>query len=140
MRPTIQQVDEFIEGWFDGSITFIWTAKDMNSLKNSLPFNLKGTPLNDTLTTVVERLGPNINRYVGAGATQKAELGGSIYQDVLFLRMFGIISNNPDTLKEVTYWKNKCLTTELALVEKDKVIDALNQDITKLRVGSGAIR
>ncbi len=141
MRSIIEQVDEFIEGFFDGSI--ISALDMMMDLKKTKPLLAR---MSQDFVDKLDRLNDTLRRekipaYLKAtDPSTKAQLAEFIFLAVFELRYTGVIRNNPDTAKEITYWKNRCLTEELESASKDKVILDLKEQITKLAVGRSAIR
>jgi hypothetical protein len=136
MRPITDQVDEFIEGYFDGSI-----VSELEAIKQSRSLVKEARKLlMDDMQELIFDLVPKYLGMVDIEEEDKKTLAQKIFLQVLLLRHGALLKNNPDTLKEATYWKSRCLTTEEEGLRKDKQILSLKDDITKLRVGQGAIK
>lgn len=143
MRPITEQVDEFIEDVFNGDVITLLgelLGKDVDWQNAKLPIVFFGG--SKIADTVFEILGKLINELIPKYLQEDSGEGVApeLFHTVLRLRMIGGIKNNADTLKETTYWKSRCLTVELELNKKDDIIQSLNNDITKLRVGAGGIK
>jgi hypothetical protein len=131
MRPIIDQVDEFIEGFFDGSIISSLDIMAERSSKRLLA-HMKNEDVNYIDYMSDKLRGELIPNYLKAEGEEKEKVGAAIFIGVMELRYIGVIKNNPDTMKETTYWKNRCLTVELQNKQ-------LTDTVMALKAGSSGI-
>lgn len=147
MRPLREQVDEFIEGYFDGSIISAYTTERFDKGVSLAHSSLSDPRLQEEEAHLTTKLIPHyIALVTGDPKLPKVpeqdlvDCAFNVFQQVLKLRSLGILLNSPDTLKETTYWKNRCLTVELESAQKDEKIRSLVENIDKLRVGRSGIK
>lgn len=146
MRPLREQADEFIEAFFDGSIVTLFSRVGVKASDETYPIVINELNTKMISSLVNEKIPHYLALVTGVSDMPKisdedlTDLAFNIFGDVLKLRAVGAITNNPDTLKETTYWKNRCLTVELESAEKEKKIRSLVEDIDKLRVGRSGIK
>jgi hypothetical protein len=120
MKSITEQVDEFIESFFDGSINPI-TAENAVKLINS-GFNTERVKI---IMSILEKITDEyIPQYLNSENEEKEKNANRIYLLVLKGRRMGYFLNNPDKLKELNWYKseNERLKKENAEL-KDNVTD-----------------
>ena len=136
MRSIIEQVDEFIESYFDGTI--ISTISDViigHEVK--IPSKTLKERVSEDLSSLVSILIPN---YLKVKDGEKEKLAETIYNIVIQLRTFGMVRNNPLSLRELDYFKSRCQKLEDDNNGLIKRIVELSDTVQKLTAGSSAIR
>lgn len=110
MRSIIEQVDEFIENYYDGSITAI-LAQDYNH--NSIEQILKNSAIsadsfNDILKMLKQLSSNLIPFYLQTNNDEeKSSLALQIFNLVITLREFGALKNNPTKITELNWYKSE---------------------------------
>ena len=136
MRSIIEQVDEFIESYFDGTI--ISTISDViigHEVK--IPSKTLKERVSEDLSSLVSILIPN---YLKVQDGEKEKLAETIYNIVIQLRTFVMVRNNPLSLRELDYFKSRCQKLEDDNNGLIKRIVELSDTVQKLTAGSSAIR
>lgn len=138
MRPIEEQVDCFIEDFFNGNIITVFHEKA--DLKGNEPISAALLILNKGVKDFAkavgegsESLGRLISEYTKAGATGKAELAYQIYNIIIGLRYVGILQNNPNNLKELSFYRSRAELQAKDIQERDEQIVGAMETIRKLR-------
>jgi hypothetical protein len=123
MKPITQQVDEFIEGVFSGSITHLLQK---SSEDRKIPNSMYSTPemskiVGDTNSNLFNTLIP---QYMTSEEPDKEQLAKTIHKTVIQLGVLGIIDNSPINLDELNFLRteNSSLKAENAQL-KEQVKD-----------------
>jgi hypothetical protein len=102
VKPLTEQVDAFIESYFDG--TFISGLADYVTGDKMITGRIE--PYREKLNQLVDVLIP---QYLSESEpSKKGTKAGIIYNIVLNLRTYGMIRSNPFSLKELNFYKDKC--------------------------------
>jgi len=135
----IEQVDDFIEGVAEGSILFI-TAKiqtiSVGVLNRDMGFSSeKIKRFGDMRRELIEDLIPMYKQFKGK---DKRTVAFEIYRKILWGRSIGLIYNDPNSLKELNWYRiqNESLTKEnekLRTYVKDLVKDLSNNIMKNLQ-------
>lgn len=121
MRPIIEQVDEFIECFFDGSVYSIMSMPIVQRNKEGISINKVKM---DMIQDIVSNFIPN---YIKAqNKKDKDKIAFKIFQSVTILRQFGDLRNNPDKLTELNHYK----TENSKLREENEKLRKNVQDLT----------
>lgn len=135
MSETVTQVDQFIKNLFDGDVV---TVVQRASIDPKVAAFMGEDPDNKVVDNL-EALLKQIYSYLGAAADEKEPRALVLYRNVLRLRTYSLIQNNPESLKQLGFWKDRALTLEIQLQDSYKRINELVSDMMKLKVGSSAI-
>lgn len=121
MRSIIEQVDEFIEGVFDGSLILLTSL-------GATQRNKEGKSIDqDTLKFITKLTREFIPEYMEeTNKVKKHQIARRIFGVVMTLREFGDVRNNPDSLAELTRYK----TENTKLREENQVLRKNVQNLT----------
>lgn len=152
MKDLREQVDQFLEDVFNGSVISMMLEKietsekgEASTLMTSWLRSSKSTSdRGDKLADIVEKYFDLVLQYsTDAGHTEKNAY--SLYDIIQVLRFLGVFVNNPNNLKEVGFYKDlsKSQTSEISVLQaklKDAYITVDNlqaqiQDMKKGRTG-----
>lgn len=104
MIKVIELADDFIQGLYDGSILYYDIKTE--SLPNGTTWV---SHLDSTVKSIVDGtrvlLNNAVEQYVSTTEEHKEEHAKIIFGSVLKLRRYGVIKNNPDSLKELNFYK-----------------------------------
>ncbi len=136
MKSFTESAEDFIESYFNGDIITVLEGKDYSAWVDQFEVGTMG----DFSKQVKEMREESIPQFLHAEGSEKESIAEKIFMTVLQWREVGFLKNNPNSAKETAFYRAKAVYYEDQLRERDKVVMKLNDDITKLRVGSGAIR
>ena len=101
MRPVSEQVEDFIEGFANGSITSVMHKHEgVPLIKDTRVMNLV-TEMNANLFNGM------IPQYLTANPEKKQQMALEMFQIIMKLRMFGLIENSPISLCELQFLRNE---------------------------------
>ncbi len=132
MKSIISQVDEFIEGLFDGSIITVLTRDVELKREATVPgyfASLFGGAKNlgeSAIALFTKLTGDLIPRYISSVSNEKHTVALDIYYSVLSLRAAGFIQNNPSSLRELEFYKKE----NAELKEKKANLEGKVQDLS----------
>jgi len=134
MTSAVDLADEFIEALVKGDIESYYPE----ALKNG---NLNANFFGDRL----EELQKSIRIYrAEQDVESKKGLAEDVLDGVVGCRLYALVKNNPNNLRQMAeqrdFHKEKVEQLEADLRGKDRIIGQLSDDITKLKVGMGAVR
>jgi hypothetical protein len=81
-----------------------------------------------------------IPQFLHAEGLEKESIAEKMFLILLRWREIGFLKNNPNSAKEVSFYRAKAIYHEDQVKALNEQVRALNSDITKLRVGMGAIK
>lgn len=105
MRSIREQIEEFIEELFNGNVITIvqkeWEAYHQPSslMLHTEDMKVAGQNLRD--------LKQLINDYVANPEQQTDGTALQLYRHIVYMRIFALIQNNPDSLKELNFYKQR---------------------------------
>lgn len=104
MIKIIELADDFIRGLYDGSILYYDIKPE------SLPHGTTWVSHVDEVAKMIvsqtrTRLNQNMQLYLTDPDNQKEHYAKEVFEAVLLLRRYGVIKNNPDSLKELNFYK-----------------------------------
>jgi len=101
MRPVSEQVEDFIEGFANGSITSVMHKHEgVPLIKDTRVMNLVAE-MNSNLFNEM------IPQYLTANPEKKQQMALEMLQIIMKLRMFGLIENSPISLCELQFLRNE---------------------------------
>jgi hypothetical protein len=101
MRPVTEQVEDFIEGFANGSITSVMHKHEgVPLIKDTRVMNLVAE-MNSNLFNEM------IPQYLTANPEKKQQMALEMLQIIMKLRMFGLIENSPISLCELQFLRNE---------------------------------
>lgn len=101
MRPVTEQVQDFIEGFANGSITSVMHKHEgVPLIKDTRVMNLVAE-MNSNLFNEM------IPQYLTANPEKKQQMALEMLQIIMKLRMFGLIENSPISLCELQFLRNE---------------------------------
>lgn len=121
MRSIIEQVDEFIEGFFDGRFIAITSDGVGKLIRNDYSIdNIKR--INESLKVTFDLIEQYMNDDIG-----KEKVAKQIFTRVFRLRSNGYIRNNQNSLTELTKYK----TENEALIQENIQLRENVKDLTE---------
>lgn len=148
MKAIVDFIDDFIENMFNGQIISVM-SKDINMKGSDMPMSviaLGGSKKPELITNFVsEKLGDLLKlipQCLDQTITNREEIASQLFEVILMLRIAGIIQNNPNNLKELEFYKDRCKIFENEIRERDEQISGYLATIKKLHaevVGKSAI-
>ncbi len=117
-----------MEGVVDGSIFYY------NMFSKSQPRNrIWVSEVDSRSTSIMDQqivlLNNKMPAYQLVNGEEKDKLAMEIYMNIFILRSFGVIQNNPDSIKELQFFKSRCEKLEL---EKQRLEEKVSNLSTKL--------
>ena len=101
MRPVTEQVEDFIEGFANGSIT-----SAMHKHEGVPP--IKDSRIMNHIAEMNAKLfNEMIQEYLTANPEKKQQMALEMLQIIMKLRMFGLIENSPISLCELQFLRNE---------------------------------
>ena len=127
MKSIVEHVEEFIEGWFDGSIIF-YNVDPIRLTRGTTWVSEHDQEAQSFANEKRIALSSALEKYVKKGKDNALQ-AGEIYASVLVLRGYGMIKNNPDSLKEINFYKQGYYDE---LKENDRLRDNLKEKLLKI--------
>lgn len=130
MRPIIEQIDELIEGLFDGSILHL-SKKIFNTA--TVKFQNDTGLTTETIRSIYQMKDQLLNNlipvYMNEKGKKKRELARQIFIAVLNARSVGIIYNDENLPKELNWYR---IQNERLNKENEKLRDNVTKLTTKI--------
>lgn len=127
MKSITDQVDEFIEGWHDGSILYINIDRNHLSSDKIWISELDSGAI-DTMKQCRETLNNNVQDYLRDDGN-KENTARKIFRAVLTLRSLGVIQTNATVSKDIQFFKERCKQLES---ENEELLQAYAQAKEKI--------
>lgn len=104
MIDIIEFADNFIRGLYDGSILYYDIRTDSLPTRTTWVSSVdeQSKTLVDSRRTI---LNDNIDLFLTDPDNQREQYAKQIFESVLVLRRLGVIQNNPNSLKELNFYK-----------------------------------
>jgi septal ring factor EnvC (AmiA/AmiB activator) len=107
MKSTVEFVDEFIEDLFKGNVE-TRIEKVIGYFKTISPKRDDGGEVLLEVAKDLDKLSKVIAKYRKESDTQKkAALAEKIFDEVVSSRLYGLLENNPNTQKELDFYKDE---------------------------------
>lgn len=145
MRPLTEQIDEFFEDLFSGSVITIFHEKADYSAKIPIPasFFIFADEKSKSLSDLMTQFGQLTRKYIESSPDVRKSIASELFLAITGLRFMGLIQNNPNNLKELDFQRDRAKTFAGDIKEQDEQIATLMGAVKKLQAelaGKGTIQ
>jgi hypothetical protein len=113
MKSRIDHIDEFIDGFLNGSIVSMFQTGQLR------PFLANSAIAMQLATTKSKLFDDLIPQYMSGDTKKKEELATEMVQIIMKLRMYGLVENSPISLNELQFLRSE----NTRLKEEKKVLE-----------------
>ena len=107
MKSIIKQVEEFMEGVFSGNIITFF-QKDVNEKEGLIsPLYFMPEETSRSMEDLSSQLIKLMIQFIDPSNINKKETATKLYVAISGLRLVGMIQNNPNSIKELDFYKNE---------------------------------